>query len=602
MMGGSHRFRPGADDKPKSTWQVALRLLKLLKPYSKEISVAMGLVVLSGVSQGVGPFLTGMAIDRFIIKGDAAGLTLLMLSLLLVYIVGALATRWQVLMMSTTGQKLLANLRQSLFIHIERLSLQYLESKQAGELMSRLVNDIDALNNFLSQSLIQMIGALFALIGIGVAMILVNWKLGLAVLVMLPVLLLTTNYFSRIAKRAFRITRETIGDVSANIEEQISGVRVAQSFNRTDQNIREFAERNAANRDANVNANAITSAFNPAMEVLIYIDLAIVAAMGGYMVINGTGTVGIVVSFLQYVQNFFRPIQQITQLWTQAQSAFAAAERVFTLLDLEPDILDAPEAQDIPVIAGNIGFHDVTFAYETDQAVLCNIDLSVKEGQTVAIVGPTGAGKSTLVSLLARFYDPTRGKVTIDGYDLKDVTQSSVRSQMGIVTQEPFLFSGTIIDNIRYGKLDASDEKVYSASKAANAHGFIEKLPKGYDTEVGERGKLLSQGQRQLIAIARAVLVDPRIVILDEATASIDTRTEVLIQRALDGLLKKRTSFVIAHRLSTIRNADLVIVIDDGEIVERGTHEELLRMKGLYADLYQKQFESAPVAMQLSGE
>lgn len=597
MMRGPHGFRPGSDEKPKSTVQVVMRLVRLLKPYTKELSITIVLVILSAISQGLGPFLTGMAVDRFITKGDAAGLTWVMLALLVVYIVGALATRWQVLLMAATGQKLLADLRQRLFTHIERLSLQYLESKQAGELMSRLVNDIDALNNFFSQSLIQMIGALFALIGIGVAMLLVNWKLGLAVLIMLPVLLFTTSYFSRLAKRAFRKTRETIGDVSANIEEQISGVKVAQAFNRTDQNIREFAERNAANRDANVNANAITSAFNPAMEVLIYIDLAIVSAMGGYMVINGTGTVGVVVSFLQYVQNFFRPIQQVAQLWTQAQSAFAAAERIFTLLDLEPDIVDAPDAHDMPVIAGNIHFHDVTFAYETDQAVLCNINLTVKAGQTVAIVGPTGAGKSTLVSLLARFYDPTKGSVTIDGYDLKNMTQSSVRSQMGIVTQEPFLFSGTIMDNIRYGKLDASDEKVYAAAKAANAHGFIDKLPKGYETEVGERGKLLSQGQRQLIAIARAVLVDPRIVILDEATASIDTRTEVLIQRALDGLLKKRTSFVIAHRLSTIRNADLVIVIDDGEIVESGTHDELLQKKGLYSDLHQKQFEQAPVAV-----
>ncbi len=597
MMRGPHGFKPGSDDKPKSTTQVALRLVKLLKPYTRELTLTMGLVILSAISQGAGPFLTGMAVDRFINQGDAAGLTWTMMALLVVYLVGAVATRGQVQLMAGTGQKLLADLRQKLFTHIESLSLQYLESKKAGELMSRLVNDIDALNSFFSQSLIQMIGALFALIGIGVAMLMVNWKLGLAVIVMLPVLILTTNYFSRIAKRAFRKTRETIGDVSANIEEQISGVKVAQAFNRTDQNIREFEERNAANRDANVNANAITSAFNPAMEVLIYIDLAIVSAMGGYMVINGTATVGIVVSFLQYVQNFFRPIQQVAQLWTQAQSAFAAAERVFILLDLKPDILDRPDVKDLPAIRGNVDFQDVTFAYETDQAVLCNINLTVKEGQTVAIVGPTGAGKSTLVSLLARFYDPTQGIVKIDGYDLKEVAQTSIRSQMGIVTQEPFLFSGSIMENIRYGNLKASQDQIIAAAKAANAHGFIEKLPQGYDTEVGERGKLLSQGQRQLIAIARAVLADPRIVILDEATASIDTRTEVLIQRALDGLLKKRTSFVIAHRLSTIRNADLVIVIDDGEIVESGTHSTLMEQHGLYADLHQKQFNTMPVTV-----
>jgi len=597
MMRGPHAFRPGTDEKPKNTNQVVLRLLSLIKPYTREVILSMVLVIISAASQGIGPLLTGQAIDRFIIKADPSGLALIMIVLVVVSAIGAVATRGQVFLMASIGQKLLTDLRQRVFNHIESLSLQYLESKQAGDLMSRLVNDIDTLNNFISQSLSQMIGALFSMVGIGIAMLAVDWKLGLAVLVMVPVLLLVTNYFSRLAKRAFRKTRETIGDVSANIEEQISGVKVAQAFNRTDQNIKEFAERNAANRDANVNANAITSAFNPAMEVLIYIDLAVVAAMGGMMVIQGTASVGVVIAFLQYVQNFFRPIQQVATLWTQAQSAFAAAERVFMLLDTNPDIVDKADAIRLPTINGDVAFKNVTFAYDSEQAVLCNINLSVKEGQTVAIVGPTGAGKSTLVSLLARFYDPSEGHVLIDGYDLKDISQHSIRSQMGIVTQEPFLFSGTIMDNIRYGKLDASDEQVLIAAKAANAHGFIERLPNGYQTEVGERGKLLSQGQRQLIAIARAILADPRIVILDEATASIDTRTEVLIQKALDGLLKKRTSFVIAHRLSTIRDADLVIVIDDGEIVESGTHESLLNQHGLYADLHQKQYSGTPVSL-----
>lgn len=597
MMRGPHVFRPGSDEKPKNTNQVVLRLLSLIKPYTREVILSMVLVVISAISQGIGPLLTGQAVDRFIVKGNSSGLAIFMLILIGVFALGAFATRGQIYLMASIGQKLLSDLRQKVFNHIETLSLQYLESKQAGDLMSRLVNDIDTLNNFISQSLSQMVGALFAMIGIGVAMLIADWKLGLAVLVMVPVLLIITNYFSRLAKRAFKKTRETIGDVSANIEEQISGVKVAQAFNRTDQNIKEFAERNAANRDANVNANAITSAFNPAMEVLIYIDLAVVAAMGGMMVIQGTATVGIVIAFLQYVQNFFRPIQQVATLWTQAQSAFASAERVFVLLDTQPDILDKPDAIDLPGIQGNVTFENVTFAYEGDQAVLCNINLDVKPGQTVAIVGPTGAGKSTLVSLLARFYDPTQGKVKIDGHDLKDVSQHSLRSQMGIVTQEPFLFSGTIMDNIRYGNLKATDEQVQVAARAANAHSFIEKLPNGYQTEVGERGKLLSQGQRQLIAIARAVLADPGIVILDEATASIDTRTEVLIQRALDHLLKKRTSFVIAHRLSTIRDADVVLVIDDGEIIEQGTHESLLANQGLYADLHQKQYYLNPPSL-----
>ncbi len=590
---GPRGMRLGSQEKPQHAGKVILRLAVYLKPYSKKISLAIFFVLIAAASQGLGPLLTGQAIDRFITPRDAKGLAMIMITLLVVYAIGALMTRGQVLIMATVGQELLADLRGKVFEHIESLSLQYMESKQAGDLMSRLVNDIDALNSFFSQSLSQLIGAIFSLLGIGIAMMLVSWKLGLAVMLMLPVLLVITNLFSSLARRAFRKTRETIGDVSANIEEQISGVKVAQAFNRTDQNIKEFAERNAANRDANVNANAITSAFNPAMEVLIYMDLAIVAAMGGSMVIAGTATVGLVISFLQYVQNFFRPIQQIATLWTQAQSAIAAAERIFMMLDLKPDILDKDDAVVMPDIKGDISFQDVAFSYESEQPVLCDIDLEVKAGQTIAIAGPTGAGKSTLVSLLARFYDPSNGKIQIDQQDIGNVTQKSLRSQLGIVTQEPFLFSGTIMENIRYGNLRATDEMVINAAKASNAHQFIEKLPEQYQTEVGERGKLISQGQRQLIAIARALLADPRIVILDEATASIDTRTEVLIQKALDSLLKDRTSFVIAHRLSTIRNADLVIVIDDGKIIQKGTHSELLKTKGLYADLHEKQYYKA---------
>jgi len=598
MMRGHGRL--GSQEKPQNAGKVILRLTGYLKPYSKKIILAIFFVLIAAASQGMGPLLTGQAIDRFITPRDANGLAVIMIGLLVVYAIGAIMTRGQVLIMATVGQELLADLRNNVFEHIESLSLQYLESKKAGDLMSRLVNDIDALNSFFTQSLSQLIGAIFSLLGIGIAMMLVSWKLGLAVLLMLPVLLIITNLFSNLARRAFRKTRETIGDVSANIEEQISGVKVAQAFNRTDQNIKEFAERNAANRDANVNANAITSAFNPAMEVLIYVDLALVAAMGGSMVIAGTATVGLVISFLQYVQNFFRPIQQIATLWTQAQSAIAAAERVFTLLDLSPDINDAENASIMPDIKGNVTFEDVAFAYESDQPVLRDIDLEVKAGQTIAIAGPTGAGKSTLVSLLARFYDPTHGKISIDQHDIGSVTQKSLRSQFGIVTQEPFLFSGTIMENIRYGNLKATDEKVIEAAKASNAHQFIEKLPEQYNTEIGERGKLLSQGQRQLIAIARAILANPRIVIMDEATASIDTRTEVLIQKALDSLLKDRTSFVIAHRLSTIRNADMVIVIDDGKIVEKGTHAELLQMKGLYAELHEKQYYKAAQVPELN--
>jgi len=587
--GGMRRIAEMEEERAQNTGEVIRRLLGMLKPYRAQVAFSLLLTVVSAASQGAAPFLTGLAIDNFITEGNRAGLGWLMLGLALTYTAGAFATRYQIYIMSAVGQRVLANLRQQVFNKIEMLSLQYLESKQSGDLMSRLVNDIEALNSFVSQGLTQMIGALFALAGILVAMLLLNWKLGLAVLVVVPILLLVTRLFSTWARSAFRRTRATIGDVSAELEEELGAVKVAQAFNRTDENVRRFAQRNAANRDANVNATAITSAFSPATEVISTLDLALVAAMGGAMVISGTASVGTVVAFLQYVQNFFRPIQTVAQMWTVAQSAFAAAERVFDLLDTQPGVRDKPDALEVEDVRGEVAFEDVSFAYE-QEPVLENVSVHVQPGQTVAIVGPTGAGKTTMVNLIARLYDVTAGRVLIDGRDVRDLAQRSLRARMGIVTQDPFLFSGSILENIRYGRLDASDEDVEQAARAANAHDFITRLPEGYHSEVGERGRLLSQGQRQLISIARAILADPRILILDEATASIDTRTEVMIQSALNRLLKGRTSFVIAHRLSTVRNADLVLVIDDGRIIERGTHRQLLEMDGMYADLYNRQF------------
>jgi ABC-type multidrug transport system fused ATPase/permease subunit len=602
MHGGPMRrmMETSVEEKAKNPNEVVGKLIRLVLPYKWRAIISLLLVILTAASQGASPYLIGVAVDKFISKGDATGLGGIVLALIGVFLIGMIATRYQIYLINQVGQSILADLRQRVFTKVESLSLQYLESKQAGELMSRLVNDIDALNNFFSQGLAQMIGQFFTLVGIGIAMLILNWQLGLAVLVMVPILLLVTNLFSRLARNAFRKTRTTIGDISAELEEEISGVKVAQAFNRTDVNVRKFAERNAANRDANISATAVTSGFAPTMDVLSTVDMALVAGLGGAMVIAGTSSVGVVVAFLQYVQNFFRPIQQVAQLWTSAQSAFAAAERVFDLLEVAPSVGDNPAAKILPAIHGKIEFKDVSFQYEEDQPVLEKVSFVANVGQMVAIVGPTGAGKTTIVSLLARFYDVTSGSVLIDGIDVRDVTQKSLRSQMGIVTQEPFLFSGSILENIRYGRLDATDEEVMSAAVAANADDFICKLPKGYQNDVGERGKLISQGQRQLISIARAVLANPRILILDEATASIDTRTEVLIQSALQGLLKGRTSFVIAHRLSTVRSADQVLVISDGVISESGTHTELIAKNGMYADLYQRQFYQPQKTSELS--
>jgi ATP-binding cassette, subfamily B, multidrug efflux pump len=590
MMRGPHGTIQVAEEKAKNRKQVVVRMVALLQPYLGLVAAALVMVIISAAAQGAAPYLIGVAVDEMIGTGNTAGLAQIMLALGASYLVMLAATRYQILFMAKAGQRLLAGLRQRVFEKLESLSLQFLESQQAGDLMSRLINDIDALNSFFSQALIQMIGSLFALVGIGVAMMLLNWQLGLAVLLMVPVLLVVTNQFSRWARRAFRKTRETLGDVSAGLEEELGGVKVAQAFNRTGENVKRFAQRNAANRDANVSATAVTSAFTPAMDILSMIDMALVAGLGGAMVVGGMISVGVVVAFLQYVQNFFRPIQTVAQMWTSAQSALAAAERVFDLLDREPDIQDAPDAVEMKPIHGEVRFDQVSFSYRDGTPVLEEVSFTAQPSQTIAVVGPTGAGKTTLVSLIARFYEVSSGQVLVDGQDVRSVQQRSLRKQMGIVTQDPFLFSGTLMENIRYGRLNASDEEVYEAAKVSNADEFIRRLPKGYDTEVGQRGGLLSQGQRQLIAIARAVLADPRILIMDEATASVDTRTEVLIQTALKKLLQGRTSFVIAHRLSTIRSADQVLVIDDGRIVERGTHHELIEKGGLYAELYNRQF------------
>ena len=597
MMGhgpGMRFMAETPEERARYRSKVLTRLVRMLRPYWVMVLGSFILVLVSAASQAAGPMLIGRAVDDVLGTKDKVRLIWIVLGLLGTYLAGMLATRYQFYLMSLAGQRVLAEMRQQVMRHIHKLSLGFLERKETGDLMSRLVNDIDVINNFFSQGLMQAVGALFGLVGVMVAMIALEWRLALATLAILPVMLLTTNMFGKLSRRAFRKTRATIGDVSADLQEELGGIKVAQAFNRSDISVRRFAERNAANRDANVSANAVTSAFMPAMDVLSALDTAIVAGYGGYLAIQGAVSVGVIVSFLQYVQNFFRPIQMVTQLWTTAQSALAAAERVFELLDIEPEIQDAPDAAELPKLKGQVRFENVNFSYDSDQPVLQNINLVANPGQTIAIVGPTGAGKSTLVSLLMRFYDVTSGKITLDGYDIRGVSQHSLRSQMGMVLQEPFLFSGSVQENIRYGRLDATPEEVEAAAKAANAHDFISRLPEGYSTQVGERGSMLSQGQRQLISIARAILADPHILILDEATASVDTRTEVLIQKALGNLLKGRTSFVIAHRLSTVRNADLVVVIDESWIVERGTHAELLDKGGLYADLYRRQFWVPP--------
>jgi ABC-type multidrug transport system fused ATPase/permease subunit len=528
-----------------------------------------------------------------------------MLLLLGVYL-GAWATRYgQFYGMIIIGNRVLYKLRIHIFDRIQALSLRFFDQHEAGDLMSRLTNDVDTIGQVLNAGLIQTIGSSLLIVGIVAAMFSLNWQLALATFVILPFMFASSILLSRRARRAFRETRKTIGSVSADLEENISGVRVAQAFTREDENIERFNELNRANRDANVSAQGVVAAFSPTLDVLSTIGLAIVIGLGGYMALQEPPliTVGIIVSFLVYVRRFFQPIQQLAQLYAQLQSALAGAERIFELIDTEPELVDVPDAVEMPLIEGQVVFENVSFHYKAEEPVLRGVSLVAEPGQTVALVGPTGAGKTTLVNLIGRFYEAEEGMVRIDGHDLRQVTRASLRSQMGIVLQDTFLFSGSIMDNIRYGRLDASDQEVIEAAKLANADAFITRLADGYETELSEQGRNLSQGQRQLIAISRAILADPRLLILDEATSSVDTRTELLIQQALGRLLQGRTSFVIAHRLSTIRNADQLLILQEGEVVERAisteeksAHEQLLDLGGEYYKLYTSQFRREDLA------
>jgi ATP-binding cassette subfamily B protein len=527
-----------------------------------------------------------------VIRG-LGGLILIIVGL---YVGNAIISGLQFFIMSWAGFNVLRDLRARVFEHVHRLSLGYFTKNEVGDVMSRFTNDTDTLQQVIGFGLVSVIQGTLLIVWIVYTMLARSVSFALISLVTLPLMFIATRWFSAQARKAFRIARQEIGAVNADLEESITAVREVQAFSREDENIEQFMAQNASNRDANIRAQVFTSALAPTLEALGYISLAVVAGVGGFYILSGqdmfgtTISLGLIITFIGYTQRFNQPVQQISVLWTNVQSAIAGAERIFGLLDENPDVQDKASASEIPTIQGEVTFENVWAEYNPGEPVLKGISLTAEPGQTIAIVGPTGAGKTTIINLLPRFWDVSEGRVLVDGHDVRDVTRHSLRQQMGIVLQDTFLFSETVMNNIRYGRPNASDAEVIEAAKLAQAHEFIEKLENGYDTILGERGSGLSQGQRQLLAIARVALTDPRILILDEATSSVDTRTERQIQAALDKLLEGRTSFVIAHRLSTIRSADVVLVLQAGKIIERGTHDSLLAANGFYYDLYMSQF------------
>jgi ATP-binding cassette subfamily B protein len=524
------------------------------------------------------------------------GFGALILLIVGLYVGSAIFSGLMFYLMSWAGYHVLRDLQAEVFAHIHRLSLGYFTKHEAGDVMSRFTNDTDTLQQVIGFGLISVFQGALLIVWTVAVMFQRNAPFALISLITLPLMIVTTRWFSGQARKAFRRARKQIGNVNADLQESISAVREVQAFSREDENIQNFRESNAANRDANIRAQAYTGALGPVLEGLSYVSLAIVAGMGGLLMLNGQGlmgttlSVGLIITFIGYTQQFNRPVQQIATLWANIQSALAGAERIFGLLDEPAEIVDQPNAIEMPQIAGRVLYNDVHAEYNPGEPVLRGVTIDAQPGQTIAIVGPTGAGKTTIINLLPRFWDASAGSITIDGIDIREVTQESLRRQIGIVLQDSFLFSDTVMNNIRYGRPQASDEDVIAAARLAHADEFITRLQDGYETVLGERGAGLSQGQRQLLSIARVALIDPRILILDEATSSVDTRTEREIQKALEELLRGRTSFVIAHRLSTIRSADQVLVINDGRIIEQGTHQTLLAQKGFYYDLYMSQF------------
>jgi len=574
---------------------LAARMFAYTLKYRKQ-SVLMLVAVLATTGLNlIPPFIFSLAIDKYIQQFDAVGLTLLSFAYVAVNVLTFVSQYAQNYMIEWLGSKMEYDMRMDIFRHLQKLSLRYYADKDVGGIVSRATNDIDKITELISTGLVGVMADLLTLVGIITIMFWMSTWLSIITFTVIPMIVIFMIFWGARVRKVYRETRKTIASVSAQMEESVSGIKEIQSYSKEGDTRSQFQQVNVSNMDANVEAGRVMSAFWPAVTLFTAIGQALVLWYGGIAVIQGALTVGVLFAFMSYVTRFFMPIQDISMFWNSVQSALAAAERVFNVIDTQVEIEDQKDAEAIGLILGRIAFENVSFSYDENHSVLKEINLVIEPNTTVALVGPTGVGKTTMANLLYRFYNPTEGRITVDNHDLKTLKIETLRRQMSIVLQDPFLFSGTIMDNIRYSRPTASDEEVIAVAKAIGAHDFIEKLPEGYKTDVKERGGRLSVGQRQLVSLARALLVDPRILIMDEATSSIDAYTELIIQKAMDKMLKNRTAIVIAHRLSTVRSADTIIVIEQGKIAEKGTHKQLLAKGGLYERLYEMQFKVDPI-------
>ena len=602
--GGARGVRPGSGrfggkiETPENFKKAIGRLIKYFGNEWKSLIVVSIGIISGAILKATAPARIGQAIRRHIeIQPEVEAFVRAMVTVLLIYLFAWIADALSSAFTARIGNRLVYRMRRDTFNHLQSLSMSYFDNRGIGDIISRVTNDIEMIYNALTNGFTNLLGGLFSIVGILIAMLILDLRMSLVVLAMLPVMIVTTATLGKLVRKAFRTNQRLIGQLTGRIAESISTIKVIKSFHRERRTYESFTELNAEAKTAGIKAEVVSFILFPIMRMMNGVTLALVVGIGGALVTLRTGeySIGLLTAFILYARRFFEPLRQVTNVYNLIQSALAGAERVFEIIDSKPQITNRPDAKHIDDIKGDVEFRQVSFGYLPDQVVLEGIDLEARSGEVVAIVGPTGAGKTTLVNLLSRFYDARSGSILIDGTDIRDIEINSLRTKMGVVLQEPYFFSGSIIDNICYGNAAATSDDAIRAATLSKADSFVRRLPEQYETKLLERGTNISQGERQLLAIARAILADPAILILDEATSSVDTLTESLIQRGLLELMKGRTSFVIAHRLSTIRNADKVLVVHDRRIVERGTHDELMKADGFYSRLYRLQFEKPEI-------